>query len=476
MRKHLLSKIQRGWIVFAFVILCAGWSQAQEVPPIPKEFKHPGLLNDLGELEYIKQQIKAGKEPWKSAFEKMRKSKLAALNYTPHPHEITSSGLGGKGAKEGGASDEGNDSKAAYTQALMWIFTGDERYAQNAVNILNAWSILREHQGGNWYLAASWTGSMFPLGAELIRATYPKWKQEDIAKFSEMLNRAFLPALHNRPAYGNREFSTCNALVAIGVFNNDRAAFAEGIAHWVSYVPAYIYLREDGPKPKTSAYLQQWPSLDDLAELDRNLFSDVKQSWIYSDIAPMMKANRLGDDRTLITKLQFSDIDKVWYNPGVYFDGLSAETCRDLGHTEMALASIINVAEIARHQGIDLYSLYRKRITAFIEFTAGLRLGQPVPPELHGGKLDGKGIFPTYEIAYNQYHNVMGDDLPNTQKLIETVIRLSKAEGYSVPQPPIFADRVWGQAFLHCAWETLTHADLPSSASGTASPPSKNGH
>ena len=36
---------------------------------------------------------------------------------------------------------------------------------------------------------------------------------------------------------------------------------------------------------------------------------------------------------------------------------LSQETCRDLGHTSMFLSSLINFAETAYHQGIDLYLL-----------------------------------------------------------------------------------------------------------------------
>ncbi len=414
----------------------------------------------MEEIQCIKQKTRTGEEPWKTAFEKMKSSKWARLNYLPHPHEIVTEGLYGAGGKEGGAFDEDDDSVAAYTQTLMWIFTDNEQYAENAVAIVKAWApVLREHRGLNWYLDPAWVGSVWPQAGELLRASYPKWKPGEIAQFSAMLSRAYLPVLHNRLAYGNRELSVCNALVAIGVFNNDRAAFAEGISHWVHYVPAYFYLTEDGPRPLKTHFWDESPTQDDLAKLDAGLFPDIKASWIYADETAFMEQNGSRDDRTMWTKTQDTDFENEWYRPGVYPNGLSAETCRDLGHSEMGFAAAINVAEIAWHQGIDLYSMQSKRMTVYMEFDAGLRLGEPIPAGLNVGQAQATAIFPTFEIAYDHFHNRMGLDLPKTRELIDKVIR-RMGPAYTNAQPPIFANRIWGQAFLHADWETLTHAEL----------------
>src|SRR5271156_4415218 len=64
---------------------------ATKVPDVPATFKHPGLLNSMEELQFIKQKIQAGEEPWKSAFEQMKETKYASLTYKPHPHETASS-------------------------------------------------------------------------------------------------------------------------------------------------------------------------------------------------------------------------------------------------------------------------------------------------------------------------------------------------------------------------------------------------
>ena len=456
----------------------AGKAPAYMVPAIPAKFRHPGLLHNLDELREVRRHIEAGDEPWKTAFQVMKETKWASLTYKPRPRETVSSGFSGSGGGAGGSFDQSDDAIAAYTQSLMWILTGDERHAEKAVEILNAWSILKNHEGPNWYMMAQWTGSILPQSAELIRATYPKWAKEDIAKFSEMLNTAFLPTLHRRLSYGNREFGVINALVAIGVFNNDRAAFAEGVSHWVSYVPCWIYLKEDGPEPIRPNYWETSPTNDELARLNEGFVPDVKKSWIYADtsVTAMMKEKKLGDDRTMM--LQY-DKDKSWHKapPAAFVDGLCAETFRDLGHCDLGFAQLINTAEIAWHQGIDLYSIHAKRITAFMEFYSFLRMGDPLPKEFY--RVQSMGMNATFEIAYNHYHNRLGMELPRTKELIAKAIRPCLAKkpnispGWSTvdPEPGIRASQMCYPAVLAIAWETLTHAERggsPTPAAGNA--------
>ena len=39
------------------------------------------------------------------------------------------------------------------------------------------------------------------------------------------------------------------ALIAIGVFNDDRVLFAHGVRMWRGRTPAAIYLKTEGPAP-----------------------------------------------------------------------------------------------------------------------------------------------------------------------------------------------------------------------------------
>src|SRR5690606_36057019 len=186
-------------------------------------------------------------------------------------------------------------------------------------------------------------------------------------------------------------------LVAIGIFNNDRAAVAEGVHRWVSYVPSWIYLKEDGAEPVKPDYWITGPSDEELASLNASLFSDPLTNWVFQTekVRAMMKEKKLGDDRT---KLEQYDRHRSWHNApaSAYVDGLCAETFRDLGHCDLGFAQMINTAEMAWHQGIDLYSIHAKRIKAFMEFNAFLRMGDSVPREFY--RVQSLAMNATFEI------------------------------------------------------------------------------
>lgn len=365
-------------------------------------FIHPGLLNSKAELDFIKGKIKAGAEPWTSTLNTLKKSSLGNLNWTPRPKAIVD-------ARSNDAGIELDDATAAYTHALLWYFTDDERYARKSVEILNAWSAkLTDHVSNDRQkeLVAGWCGSIFPLAGEILRASYPKWSRGEIKQFSTMLNRAFLPhLLPGNPTYnGNWELTMINALMCIGVFNDDRATFNRGVFLWRKRVPAYFYLTSDGSTPKR-------PYGTDSLKAD-------------------------------------GEINKYWFKPSVFFDGLCQETLRDYGqHMQEGLSPAINSAEIAFHQGIDLYGEEAKRIMATMEFHADRFLGKPVSKALFPNGFSVTNLFPTWEIAYNHFRNRRGFALPSTSALITTKLRSRPTATHN-----------------NMVWERLTHAELDSKA------------
>lgn len=413
------------------------------------EFRHPGALNSLTELKKIRAKIVAGENPWKDNFEKMQASPYARGDYMPRPVAVVSQGITEANAIR--------DAVAAYTQALLWVFTGEAWHAQKAGEILDAWSAtLVSYQGLNWYLDPAWSAVALVEAAEILRATYPGW--EGASRLAKVFNDVFLPNLHDRMAFGNREFAVCNALVAIGVFNEDRAAFYEGIEHWLSYVPSYFYIASDGAEPRRADYWLASPSDEFLMRLDAQNRHLSWASWIE------LSKDRKGDDKTALTR---DSVEELWKHPGTYLPGYTPETGgRDLGHTENAFISAVNTAEVAWHQGIDIYSIAAPRLSVFMETMALIRLGEPLSPAAYGGVLPlGNGLAPTYEIAYNHLHNDMGIALPKTRQLIETVIRQMGPRRFEPPFPPQFpaslrTNRLWEQAGWTANWETLTHAEL----------------
>jgi hypothetical protein len=338
-------------------------------PHSPGSFTHPGVLVSREQLDRARSQVLAGKEPWKSAYEQMRASPLADLNRVPKPREIVECGSYSK--PNLGCSDERRDANAAYTQALLWYITRDRRHADKAIEIMNAWSaVIKAHTNSNAPLQTGFAGANWSRAAEIIKYTDARWPAAQVRRFADMLRGVYFPILIKGSATknGNWELIMMDAAVGIAVFLDDRASFNRAIGIWRGRVPAYIYLRSDGPLPKAPP-----------------------GSGI--DTRP--------------------EIVNYWQGQSTFVDGLAQETCRDFGHTGGGLAAAVHVAETAWHQGLDLYKEMQQRLVAALEFHARYDLGAAVPNWLCGGSVK-RGLGPIAEIAYNHYGGQQGISMPQT--------------------------------------------------------------
>jgi hypothetical protein len=363
----------------------------------PGAFVHPGILVTKGQLDFLKQKIASSAAPWTTAFSKAQASKYGSKTYTPAPVAVVD--CGPYSNPDIGCSAETSDAAAAYTQALLWTLTGDVGYAQTAVKIMNAWSaVLKQHTNSNAPLQSAWTAAVFPRAAEIIRYTYSGWAAADVTAFGDMLRSAYLPEIVNGAPgdNGNWELAMAEGTMAIGVFLDDAATFDKGVALWRRRVPAYIYLKTDGATP----------------------------------VPPP------GTTKTA------AQLTAYWYNQTTLVDGLMQETCRDFGHVTGGLAAMVNGAETARIQGVDLYGEQATRISAAMEFHAHYINGASVPSWLCGGTLTALQSNNTWEIANNNYANRAGMSLPETAALVARI----RPVGVSI--------------FM--VWESLTHAQVDS--------------
>ncbi|KUM78957.1 alginate lyase family protein [Streptomyces griseorubiginosus] len=362
----------------------------------PTTFAHPGVTVSRGQLDFVRGKVEAGAQPWKGALDQMLASKYADLNRTPKPRAVVE--CGSYSNPNYGCTDEREDAIAAYTDALAWYLTRDDRYARKAIQLMDAWSaVITDHTNSNAPLQTGWAGSTWPRAAEIIKYTYTgSWANS--GRFATMLRNVYLPEIINGSnSNGNWELSMMEAAVGISVFLEDKASYDKAMEKFRTRTAAYIYLESDGALPKTV------PS--------QNL-----------------------DTR--------AEVVNYWQGQATFVTGLTQETCRDFTHTGYGISAISHVAETSRIQGQDLYGTdVGERLRQALGFQSKYELGAAVPSWLCGGSLK-TGLGPVTEVGYNALHHRLGIGMTNTQALTER-------------------NRPAGSNNLFVAWETLTHGDNP---------------
>ncbi len=363
-----------------------------------KGFIHPGMLNNLEEMEFVREKVLKGTEPWKSAYEAMLEGTLNQLSGFAVDTRSASSLPWEPGAVEYIAERRGspdklrNDMSAAYIHAWIWFIQRDEDHARQAVKILNEWGHTFKgfkHEDHNPLLA----GFNLPSGiyaAEIMRYTYEGWREEDIRAFEKMLVEAAWPAVKDgadRPEQrmkdldenhpnGNWEATTMAIMMSIAIFTNDEEKFNHALRYWY------------GPSPSTG--------------------------------------NPKGRLRRYI-----------------WGDGQCQETCRDLVHTQVGMSALTHVAEMAWKQGVDLYGDLDNRLLKGLEYHVPRIMELPGfgnPCEPAPIRYTGRWC-PIYEMAYNHYHNRRGLEC----RWLEAALEHTRPEGFW---------RAYGLS-------TLTHAGLP---------------
>ncbi|MFI8184708.1 alginate lyase family protein [Actinacidiphila glaucinigra] len=356
-------------LVAALLAALPGGGRAEAAPAA---FSHPGVLVSRAQLDFVRGKVQAGAQPWKGAYDQMMASKYASQSRTPKPRAVVE--CGSYSNPNYGCTDEREDAIAAYTNALAWYVTRDAKYAQKAIQLMDAWSAtITDHTNSNAPLQTGWAGSVWPRAAEIIRYTYTGWP--NMNRFATMLRNVYLPEVINgSKSNGNWELSMMEAAVGISVFLDDRTSYDKAVTRYLNRVAAYVYLDTDGALPRT-----------------------VPGSGL--------------DTR--------DEIVGYWQGQSTFVTGLTQETCRDFTHTGYGISSISHVAETSRIQGEDLYPQVGERLRQALGFQSKYQRGEAVPSWLCGGSLN-LGLGPVTEVGYNAMHNRLGYAMTNTQALTES--------------------------------------------------------
>lgn len=195
-------------------------------------FAHPGLLHSAADLERMRRAVAAEEEPIHRGFTAMAAHPRSAHTYrVRNTGQVTSWGRGPTDHTREAADDAG----AAYQNALMWTITGDERHADKARDILNAWSAsLRAITGADGQLGAGLQGFKLVNAAELLRHSgYEGWTAEDIARCEASFKNVWYPSISGYALFANGNWDTAalQLVIAIAVFCDDRVMFEDAVRY-----------------------------------------------------------------------------------------------------------------------------------------------------------------------------------------------------------------------------------------------------
>jgi hypothetical protein len=190
-------------------------------------FRHPGLLVTQDGFTRIRQLIATGQQPWTDWWNKLCADSAASLDGKPNPQVGVYRADNTKFAMY-------RDIQRAWCLALRWRLSDDTRYADKAVETLDAWANTLQvigtvppgstaHDDHTFILLAGMQGHQWAQSGEIMRG-YSGWAPEALARFQDMLQRVFAGICENRlknPSLGshaNWDMSSLCGALAIGVF------------------------------------------------------------------------------------------------------------------------------------------------------------------------------------------------------------------------------------------------------------------
>ncbi len=267
---------------------------------------HPGGWHTQADLALIRSKVAAGEEPWISGWNAI-KNRDAGTDYTASVSTIMTA--------RSGLSEDGH---AAYVLAIKWVASGDQKYADAAINIIDAWvNTVEDFDVEGPTLTLSTAGGHMAQAAEILAHGFDGeagWSKKSISKAKTWFEKVVYPYTSTG---GMRSMNWGTSCVG---GNMSMAVFCDSKAMFEAACDSYKYGYTDTD--------------DGACGVTQYIINDAGQCY---------------------------------------------ESGRDQIHTQGGIAHLFENAMCAWNQGVDLVSYADYRIVTATEYTAKYNLGYDVP-------------------------------------------------------------------------------------------------
>lgn len=332
-----------------------------------RTFVHPGISYTQADIDRMRSLIAAKQEPYYSAFTALKNS-----SYSNPTGSVTQRGTQILEGKFNGTI--GIDGRRAHDLALLYVLTGETKYADKAVQILNANSHYTNTSSRGTGPLDNGKINLLIEAAELLR-DYQGWAAADQQRFKDMLTYPYFTTKEDLyKKYASTDESQNGITFYWNCYNFDSGRFGnQGMFAARALLAMGVYLDNDTIFDRAYQYLSgnQWKHFENYDDVDyksgpgygHQPFGSVENtaylfSWPTSTVVKE-------SDPSYVRNYGYSEQLQYY----IFKNGQCQESCRDQGHTLCGIMMYTHIAEQCWNQGEDLYGALDNRILKGIEYS-----------------------------------------------------------------------------------------------------------